>query len=138
MFLQLTTTGPSEDVRSLLTSFQKLINALISSGAGLSGQVVKWNWVTFLTASFELSAVFANIKSYCAQTIIGINYFKVHYWLTKEIIQTDPSDRRRDKVTETSALLPNINTKKQNIKIHPTVTCFILSFVSVSVFVVSL
>lgn len=110
MFLQLTTTGPSEDVRSLLTSFQKLINALISSGAGLSGQVVKWNWVTFLTASFELSAVFANIKSYCAQTIIGINYFKVHYWLTKEIIQTDPSDRRRDKVTETSALLRNINT----------------------------
>lgn len=100
MYLQLTTTGPSEDVRSLLTSFRELINTLISSGADLSGQAVKWNWVTFLTASFELSAVFANIKSYCAQNIIGINYSKVHYWLTKEIMQTDPSDRRREKVTE--------------------------------------
>lgn len=100
MYLQLTTTGPSEDVRSLLTSFRELINTLISSGAELSGQAVKWNWVTFLTASFELSAVFANIKSYCAQNIIGINYSKVHYWLTKEIMQTDPSDRRREKVTE--------------------------------------
>lgn len=83
IFLQLTTTGPSEDVKSLLTSFQKLINALISSGAGLSGQAVKWNCVTFLTASFELSALFANIKSYCAQTIIGINYSKVHCWLRR-------------------------------------------------------